>query len=87
MNGNPDEVVTLLLTNGDAIPVQQFDAVFQSTGLSQYVFRPNGVLSKDQWPTLQELLDAKTRLVVFMGKRRVFIPPYLPVCQGEDMCE
>ncbi|TWU79151.1 hypothetical protein ED733_008844 [Metarhizium rileyi] len=66
MKGNPNEVVTLLLTNGDAIPVQQFDAVFQSTGLSQSAFHPKGVLSKDQWPTLQQLLDAKTRLVVFM---------------------
>ncbi|KAG8418052.1 hypothetical protein J3458_005490 [Metarhizium acridum] len=66
MNSNPNEVVTLLLTNGDAIPVQRFDAVFRSTGLSQYVFHPKAVLSKDQWPTLQQLLDAKTRLVVFM---------------------
>lgn len=68
MNGNPNEVVTLLLTNGDAIPVQQFDAIFQSTGLRQHVFHPTGVLSKDQWPTLQQLIDAKTRLVVFMGE-------------------
>ncbi|KHN99431.1 uncharacterized protein MAM_03129 [Metarhizium album ARSEF 1941] len=66
MHGNPNEVVTLLLTNKDAIPVRQFDAVFQSTGLSQYAFHPQGVLSKDRWPTLQQLLDAETRLVVFM---------------------
>ncbi|KAK2597476.1 hypothetical protein QQS21_005946 [Conoideocrella luteorostrata] len=66
MNSNPNEVVTLLLTNGDAVPVQKFDDVFQSTGLKQYVFRPNGRLSKDQWPTLQQLIDAKSRLVVFM---------------------
>lgn len=70
MKGNPSEVVTLLLTNGDAVPVQQFDAVFQSTGLKQYVYRPppGGILSKDQWPTLGQLVDAKTRLVVFMGQ-------------------
>ena len=67
MNANPNEVVTLLLTNGDSIPVEQFDAVFEATGLKQYVYHPQGVVAKDQWPTLQQLLDAKTRLLVFMG--------------------
>lgn len=66
MNSNPNEVVTLLLTNGDAIPVQRFDAAFESTGLKNYAFHPNGRLSKDDWPTLQQLIDAETRLVVFM---------------------
>ncbi|KAI5462444.1 PLC-like phosphodiesterase [Mariannaea sp. PMI_226] len=66
MNKNPNEVVTLLLTNIDAIPVTKFDQAFDSTGLKQYVFHPNGTLALDQWPTLQELLDNKTRLIVFM---------------------
>lgn len=64
----PNEVVTLLLTNQDAIPMDKFDAAFDSAGLKQYVFHPKGKLSKDQWPTLQELIDAGTRVVVFMGK-------------------
>ncbi|GAO17135.1 hypothetical protein UVI_02026660 [Ustilaginoidea virens] len=67
MDGHPGDVVTLLLTNEDAIPVGRFDDVFGRTGLKRYAFRPRGVLSRRQWPTLRELIDAQTRLVVFMG--------------------
>ncbi|KAG5926301.1 hypothetical protein E4U42_003448 [Claviceps africana] len=68
MNSNPREVVTLLLTNGDGIPVHEYDAVFESTGLKKHVFYPGGRrrISKTEWPTLGQLIDAKTRLVVFM---------------------
>ncbi|KND89669.1 PI-PLC X domain-containing protein [Tolypocladium ophioglossoides CBS 100239] len=66
MNGHADEVVTLLLTNMDGIAVDKFDAAFGSSGLKKYVFRPRGIVAKDQWPTLQELINAGTRLIVFM---------------------
>lgn len=65
---NANEVVTLLLTNGDAIPVSEFADVFASVGLDKYVFTPNGTLALDQWPTLQEMIDDGTRLVVWMGE-------------------
>lgn len=66
---NPNEVVSLLLTNGDAIPVARFADVFEAVGLVQYVFTPpgGGGLALEQWPTLQEMIDAGTRLVVWMG--------------------
>lgn len=67
MGAHPDEVVTLLLTNGDKIPVEDFDAVFRAAGLTQYVMRPQKVMAREEWPTLQEMIDAGTRLVVFMG--------------------
>ncbi|KAJ2984287.1 hypothetical protein NQ176_g51 [Zarea fungicola] len=67
IHANPNEVVTLLLTNGDKIPVEQFDSVFAATGLKDLVFHPgNTVLAKEQWPTLQEMINANSRLVVFM---------------------
>ncbi|KAM3435342.1 hypothetical protein MY4824_004923 [Beauveria thailandica] len=68
MGAHPDEVVTLLLTNGDKIPVDDFDAVFRAAGLTQYVMRPQRVMAREEWPTLQEMIDVGTRLVVFMGK-------------------
>lgn len=70
LGANPDEVVTLLLTNGDAIPVADYADIFDTAGLSQYVFTPNGTstLALDAWPTLQEMIDAGTRLVVWMGE-------------------
>ena len=68
MDGHADEVVTLLLTNGDKIPVQDFDAAFQGAGLTKHVLHPTKVMAKEEWPTLQEMIDAGTRLVVFMGE-------------------
>ncbi|KAF4507895.1 hypothetical protein G6O67_004346 [Ophiocordyceps sinensis] len=66
LDGHPDDVVTLLLTNINAIPMDKFRGAFDETGLNKLVFRPRGVLAKHQWPTLQELIKAGTRLVVFM---------------------
>ncbi|KAG5791671.1 hypothetical protein H9Q69_009271 [Fusarium xylarioides] len=63
---NPDEVVTILLTNVDALPIEKLDEAFSSAGLKDIVFRPKERLSRDEWPTLQELLDDGTRLIVFM---------------------
>lgn len=64
---NPDEVVTIFLTNIDALPIEKFDEAFSSAGLKDLVFRPKTKLSRDEWPTLQKLLEDRTRLVVFMG--------------------
>ncbi|KAH6968581.1 hypothetical protein HG530_013444 [Fusarium avenaceum] len=66
MGKNPDEVVTLLLTNIDALPIEKFDDAFNSTGLKEFVYHPEKKLALDEWPTLQRFLDDGTRLVVFM---------------------
>jgi hypothetical protein len=65
---HPNEVLTLVLTNGDAIPVSQFGSVFASLGLDKYAYAPGANLALDQWPTLQSMIDAGKRLVVFMGE-------------------
>lgn len=67
MKAHPNEVVSLLLTNGDKIPVETFDTAFAGAGLTDLVLHPKKVMAKDEWPTLQEMIDASTRLVVFMG--------------------
>jgi hypothetical protein len=68
LDGNSNEVLTLLLTNDDAIPVSQFGSVFDALGLDEYAYAPGADLAMDQWPTLQSMIDAGKRLVVFMGK-------------------
>lgn len=68
LDGNPNEVLTLLLTNQDAVPVAQFGSVFAAVGLDKYAYAPGTNLAMDQWPTLQSMIDAGKRLVVFMGK-------------------
>ncbi len=69
LDANPREVVTLLVTNGaDNIDINRFAEVFRETGMDQYAFQPGGQLGLGDWPTLGQLIDSGTRLVVFMGR-------------------
>ncbi|KAI1762613.1 PLC-like phosphodiesterase [Hypoxylon sp. FL1150] len=66
VDGNPNEVVTLLLTNPDAIDITKFGDAFTSTGLADYVFTPTTQLALADWPTLGDLISSGNRVVVFM---------------------
>lgn len=67
MAANPNEVITLLLTNGDSASISLFGSAMQSSGLSAYAYTPPSQLSMSEWPTLQQLIDNDTRLVMFLG--------------------
>lgn len=67
---NPDQVVTLLFTQGQGFDVEVLDHLFQSTGIASFAYVPPtspGVLPIDQWPTLGNLISTKKRLIVFIG--------------------
>ncbi|KAA8569518.1 hypothetical protein EYC84_001141 [Monilinia fructicola] len=66
LDANPNEVVSLLLTNGDNIPVGNFSAVMEASGLANYAYTPPHTLAIDEWPTLQEMITAGDRLVMFL---------------------
>jgi len=66
MDSNPNEVVTLLLTNGDAIAVSMFADAYDDAGISKYTYTPQNQLALGDWPTLQDLISANTRLITFM---------------------
>ncbi|KAI9749568.1 MAG: hypothetical protein M4579_006819 [Chaenotheca gracillima] len=69
LDANPNEVLTLLLTNGDNVDVSMFDSAFTSSGLKDDVFVPSSspsVLAMDAWPTLQSIISSKKRLVLFL---------------------
>ncbi|KAL8751156.1 MAG: hypothetical protein Q9199_006615 [Rusavskia elegans] len=67
LDKHPDEVLTILLTNGDRTDIKQYDRAFRSSGLDKYAYLPPAhPLPFDAWPTLEQLISAKTRLVVFM---------------------
>ncbi len=68
LKSNPNEVLTLLLVNGDGVSVSMFGDAFVEAGLDGFAYAPGRVLSLDEWPTLQELIDAGNRLVVFLGR-------------------
>ncbi|KAK8024320.1 PLC-like phosphodiesterase [Apiospora rasikravindrae] len=66
MDGNPNEVVTLLLTNQDAIDINKFADAFKAVGLDAYAYAPGADLAMNDWPTLGTMVSNKKRLVVFM---------------------
>ncbi|KAK6856667.1 hypothetical protein PG995_006854 [Apiospora arundinis] len=66
MDANPNEVVTLLLTNGDGIDINKFADAFKAAGLDTYAYTPGAQLTMDEWPTLGTMVSNKQRLVVFM---------------------
>lgn len=66
LDANPAEIVTLLITNGDSIAGADFAAAFEAAGADAYAYSPRTTLDLADWPTLGELVDAGTRLVVFM---------------------
>jgi hypothetical protein len=72
MDSNPNEVLTLLLTNGDYVDVSLFGTAMSSVGLDQYAYTLPNQLTIDQWPTLQELIDQGSRLVMFLGRVPLF---------------
>lgn len=68
LDAHPREVVTLLVGNGDdAILIEEFVPVFESTGADQIAYVPSGGIALEDWPTLGEIIDSGKRLIVFMG--------------------
>lgn len=70
LDANPNEVLTLLLTNGDNVNADIFDTAFTTSGIKPYAFIPASSpapLPLTAWPTLQELITANTRLIFFLG--------------------
>ena len=78
LDAHPNEVLTLLLTNGDNLNVTQFDSAFQSSGLVPSIYIPpsDAPLNLDAWPTLQELITTNKRLVMFLdyGANTALVP-------------
>lgn len=70
MDKNPRDVVTLLLTNPDKVPMSTFDDIFKKVGLDQMGFKPDRALSPlamDVWPTIGDMIASGQRLVTFIG--------------------
>lgn len=68
LDANPNEVVTLLLTNSESAPITEFGDTFTSSGIVDYAYVPsaNPVMIAD-WPTLGDLITSGKRLIVFLG--------------------
>ncbi|KAJ5502913.1 hypothetical protein N7463_005787 [Penicillium fimorum] len=67
LDANPNEVVTLLLTNGDSVSITEFGDTFSSSGISNYAYIPSeNPLPIADWPTLGDMISSGKRLVVFL---------------------
>ncbi|CAF9910747.1 MAG: hypothetical protein GOMPHAMPRED_007165 [Gomphillus americanus] len=64
---HPDEVVTILIVNGDSSPVADFVGPIQNSDLGRYVYTPHKIpMMLGDWPTLGVLIDNGARAVIFM---------------------
>jgi hypothetical protein len=66
MDSNPNEVVTLILVNSDALTAAQYGSIFTSSGLSTYGYTPTST-PQFTWPTLATMIASNTRLVTFIA--------------------
>ncbi|PWN44403.1 hypothetical protein IE81DRAFT_299040 [Ceraceosorus guamensis] len=76
LNENPREVLTILMTNPDRVDIRRWEAGFNSTGFNASNTwwpdnkRADGSYgpspSRDQWPTLGEMIDQDKRVVIFL---------------------
>ena len=70
LEDNPNEVVTLLLTNPDHQDIGRFQRELEKSGLDElaYVGKEDGSrIEKEEWPTLRELIDMNKRAIIFLG--------------------
>ena len=68
MDSNPSEVVTLVVVNSDGATASSFGQVFSSSGISSYGYTPISTTGPiANWPTLQTLITANTRLITFIA--------------------
>lgn len=66
IQANPNEVVTVLLVNADNAAVSDLHAQFTEANITSLAYKPASTTTPPtSWPTLQELINAQTRLVVF----------------------
>lgn len=83
LDAHPQEVVTLLLTNGDRINISEFDHAFTASELKPYAYVPTNTgnfssdYSIDSWPTLGEMIAMGKRLVAFVDYEPSALYPYI----------
>ncbi|OCH90255.1 PLC-like phosphodiesterase [Obba rivulosa] len=65
---NPNEVLTFLFTNPDGASLSgMWEPAFQASGITDLVYTPPQVpMAIGDWPTLGELIDNGTRVIVFL---------------------
>lgn len=81
MDGNPNDVVTILLVNSDDASAGDLNEEFEAANITSYGYRPPSTTTALlNWPTLQEMISNNTRLVTFVADLNPLtntVAPYL----------
>lgn len=68
LDGNPHDVVTILLVNSDNAAAADLDSEFQAANIKSYAYTPPSTTTAlETWPTLQDMIANNTRLVTFVA--------------------
>jgi len=75
----PNEVLTIIIANPEKLSASVWKPVFESSGLANMAYiPPQTPMTREDWPTLKEMLDSGRRVVVFIDKGAEEHPiPYL----------
>jgi hypothetical protein len=61
------DVVTIIIENGDYVPVTDYIAPIQASGITQFVYTPPKIpMALEDWPTLGSMILSGQRVVLFM---------------------
>lgn len=64
---HPNDIISIILENGDYKPVTDYVPFIESSGLVEYAYVPPQVpMTRSSWPTLGTMLQARQRVVFFM---------------------
>ncbi|KAJ7668173.1 PLC-like phosphodiesterase [Mycena rosella] len=68
LDANPNEVLTLLFTNPEGLsPATVWKPIFDAAGITDLTYVPPSLpVKQSEWPTLGSMIDAGTRVVVFL---------------------
>lgn len=70
LDRHPNEVLTLILANPEKLSASKvWEPIFDKTGLTESVYVPPlPMMTRDDWPTLGEMIESGRRVVVFIDK-------------------
>ncbi|SCZ98179.1 BZ3500_MvSof-1268-A1-R1_Chr7-1g09041 [Microbotryum saponariae] len=79
LDANPNEVLTLVLVNSDAIAPSTWAASYAASGMDHYSYTPSSVpIAYDGWPTYNSLIASGKRAISFLAQNADFeAVPYL----------
>ncbi|SPO27856.1 uncharacterized protein UTRI_04999 [Ustilago trichophora] len=79
MDGNPEEIVSVLLTNPEGVAIENWARGFESVNAHKRSFIPTKAsLRRDEWPTYGQMREASQTLVMILDRGADFSKyPYI----------